>query len=45
MIVPAARDNIAALDEVFRRWQGRTGIDDEFEANVAAIREMTVVNP
>ncbi|HVL84788.1 MAG TPA: type II toxin-antitoxin system prevent-host-death family antitoxin [Pseudonocardia sp.] len=45
MIVPAPRDNIAALDEVFRRWQGRTGIDDEFEANVAAIREMTVVNP
>jgi len=41
LLVPAPRDNGAALAEVFRTWQGRTGIDDEFEANVTAIRTMT----
>jgi len=41
LLVPAPRANGAALAEVFRTWQGRTGIDDEFEANVAAIRTMT----
>lgn len=40
LIVPAPRANGAAVAEVFRRWAGRTGIDDEFEATVAAIRTM-----
>lgn len=40
LIVPAPRANGPALAEVFRRWKGRNGIDDEFEAAVEEIRTM-----
>lgn len=40
MLVPASRANGAALVEVFLRWQGRVPLDDEFEANVSAAREL-----
>lgn len=39
MITPAPRANGKALHDIFRRWQGRAELDDEFEANVAAARE------
>lgn len=39
MITPAPRANGKALRDVFRRWQGRAELDDEFAANVAAARE------
>lgn len=39
LITPAPRANGKALRDVFRRWHGRTGLDEEFEANVVAARE------
>jgi prevent-host-death family protein len=38
LITPAPRANGKALHEVFRRWHGHAGLDEEFEANVLAGR-------
>ena len=40
LITPAPRANGTALHEVFRRWHGHPGLDEEFEANVSAAREI-----
>jgi prevent-host-death family protein len=42
MIVPAPRANGEAVVEVFRRWQGRLALDDEFVETVAAAGESLV---
>jgi hypothetical protein len=37
--------NGKALREVFRRRHGHTGIDEDFEANVRAVREIMSAGP
>ncbi|MEV8438327.1 type II toxin-antitoxin system prevent-host-death family antitoxin [Actinosynnema sp. NPDC051121] len=39
MITPAPRANGRALHDVFDRWRGRAGLDEDFEAGIAAARE------
>ncbi|MFD4430974.1 type II toxin-antitoxin system Phd/YefM family antitoxin [Nocardia sp. NPDC058497] len=38
-LVPAPRSNGASVNSLARRWRGRIGLDDEFEAAVDSIDE------
>lgn len=39
LIVPAPRANGRALKDVFGAWRDRAGIDDDFAARVASVRD------
>ena len=44
LIVPAPRSNGGSLLDVFRRYRGAAGIDEEFAAKVATARDAASVD-